>query len=312
MSAERVANALGGKQLMLLLDNCEHVIDAAARMAGALLHTNAAIRVLATSREPLRVEGEHLYRVPPLAVPAEGADDVDELLRHGAVQLFVTRARAADPHFLPDARTAAVAAAICRRLDGIPLAIELAAARGAALGIEDLALRLDDRFHLLTGGRRTALPRHQTLQATLDWSYELLSEPERVVLHRLAIFAGGFSLEAAGVVVASAEIVSSTVSRVSSPSRSSARMSVTRQTAIGCSKRHVPMPLRNWQKAVSSRWSADATPNTTGTSSSKRLQNGRHNPLPNGQRLINRGSTTFARRWTGRFRQEATARPVWP
>jgi TolB-like protein/cytochrome c-type biogenesis protein CcmH/NrfG len=108
MSAERVANALGGRQLMLLLDNCEHVIEAAARMAGALLHTNAAIRVLATSREPLRVEGEHLYRVPPLAVPAEGADDVDELLRHGAVQLFVARARAADPHFSPDRRTAAV------------------------------------------------------------------------------------------------------------------------------------------------------------------------------------------------------------
>jgi predicted ATPase/Flp pilus assembly protein TadD len=211
MSAERVANALGGKQLMLVLDNCEHVIDAAARMAGVLLHTNAAIRLLATSREPLRVEGEHLYRVPPLAVPAEGADDMDELLRHGAVQLFVTRARAADPHFSPDGGTAAVAAAICRRLDGIPLAIELAAARGAALGIEDLASRLDDRFRLLTGGRRTALPRHQTLQATLDWSYELLSEPERLVLHRLAIFAGGFGLEAAGVVAASAEIAPSAV-----------------------------------------------------------------------------------------------------
>ena len=211
MSAERVANALGGKQLMLVLDNCEHVIDAAARMAEVLLHTNAAIRLLATSREPLRVEGEHLYRVPPLAVPAEGADDMDELLRHGAVQLFVTRARAADPHFSPDGGTAAVAAAICRRLDGIPLAIELAAARGAALGIEDLASRLDDRFRLLTGGRRTALPRHQTLQATLDWSYELLSEPERVVLRRLAIFAGGFGLAAAGVVAASAEIAPSAV-----------------------------------------------------------------------------------------------------
>jgi predicted ATPase/TolB-like protein/Tfp pilus assembly protein PilF len=211
MSPERVANALGGKQLMLVLDNCEHVIDAAARMAGALLHTNAAIRVLATSREPLRVEGEHLYRVPPLAVPAEGADEVEELLRHGAVRLFVTRARAADPRFSPDARTAAVAAAICRRLDGIPLAIELAAARGAALGMEDLASRLDDRFRLLTGGLRTALPRHQTLQATLDWSYELLSEPERVVLSRLAIFAGGFGLQAAGVVAASAEIAPSAV-----------------------------------------------------------------------------------------------------
>ena len=284
-------------------------------MAQALLHTNAAIRVLATSREPLRVEGEHLYRVPPLAVPAEGADDMDELLRHGAVQLFVTRARAADPHFSPDGGTAAVAAAICRRLDGIPLAIELAAARGAALGIEDLASRLDDRFRLLTGGRRTALPRHQTLQATLDWSYELLSEPERVVLHRLAIFAGGFGSRrrvSSPRAPKSPRRLSSTVSRVSSPSRSSLRMSVTRQTTIGCLKRRVPMPLRNWPKAASSRRSADATPNTTGTSSSERRQNGRHNPLPNGQGLINRGLTTFARRWTGRFRQEATARLVWP
>ena len=128
------------------------------------------------------------------------------LLRHGAVQLFVTRVQAADPHFSPDWRTAAVAAAICRRLDGIPLAIELAAARGAALGIAEIASRLDDRFHLLTGGHRTAAPRQQTLRATLDWSYELLPEPERIVLRRLAIFAGNFTLAAAGAVATSAEI----------------------------------------------------------------------------------------------------------
>ena len=211
ISAELVANALGARQLVLVLDNCEHVIDAAANMARELLHVNSAIRVLATSREPLRTEGEYLYRVPPLAVPAEGTDDRDELLRHGAVQLFMTRARAADPHLSLNGGTPAVAAAICRRLDGIPLAIELAAARGAALGIEDLALRLDDRFHLLTGGHRTAPPRHQTLRATLDWSYELLPEPERVVLRRLAIFAAGFGLEAARVVAASAEIAPSAV-----------------------------------------------------------------------------------------------------
>jgi predicted ATPase len=211
MSAERVANALGGKQLILVLDNCEHVIEAAASMAGALLHANAAIRVLATSREPLRTEGEYLYRVPPLAVPAEDTDEVEEFLRHGAVRLFVARAQAADPRFSADRRSAAVAAAICRRLDGIPLAIELAAARGAALGIEELASRLDDRFRLLTGGRRTALPRHQTLRATLDWSYELLPEPERVVLRRLAVFVGGFTLEAAAAVAASAEITVSDV-----------------------------------------------------------------------------------------------------
>ena len=210
-SAERIANALAAKRLMLLLDNCEHVIDAAAGMASALLRANSAVRVLATSREPLRTEGESLYRVPSLTVPGEGARQIDELLRYGAVRLFVARARAIDPHFLPEGRAATAAAALCRRLDGIPLAIELAASRGAVLGIAELASRLDDRFHLLTNGHRTALPRHQTLRATLDWSYELLSEPERVVLRRLAIFAGGFSLAAASAVAASAEIAASDV-----------------------------------------------------------------------------------------------------
>ena len=119
-----------------MLDNCEHVIDAAARMAETLLRANPAARVIATSREPLRAEGEWVYRVPPLAVPAEGSPDSEDLLRYGAVRLFVERARAAEPHFSPDARIAAAIAAICRRLDGIPLAIELAAARAAALGIE--------------------------------------------------------------------------------------------------------------------------------------------------------------------------------
>jgi predicted ATPase/TolB-like protein/cytochrome c-type biogenesis protein CcmH/NrfG len=211
ISAERVANALSGKQVVLVLDNCEHVIDAAANIARVLMHANPAIRVLATSREPLRTEGEYVYRVPPLAVPAESTEDTEEMLRHGAVELFVTRARAADPRFSPDGRIAAVVAAICRRLDGIPLAIELAAARGAALGIEDLASRLDDRLQLLTGGERTAPPRQQTLRATLDWSYELLTESERLVLRRLAIFAGGFTLEAAGAIAASAEIALSDV-----------------------------------------------------------------------------------------------------
>jgi predicted ATPase len=196
---------------MLVLDNCEHVIDAAAGMAEALLRVNSAARVLATSREPLRTEGECLYRVPSLAVPAEGTEDTEQLLRYGAVRLFVARARAADQRFSSDSRIAAAIAGICRRLDGIPLAIELAAARGGVLGIPEIAARLDDRFHLLTGGRRTALPRHQTLRATLDWSYELLPEPERVILRRLAIFAGGFTLTAANAVAASAEFAASDV-----------------------------------------------------------------------------------------------------
>src|ERR1700730_18089741 len=207
----RVAAALGAKQLLLVLDNCEHVIDAAASMAEALLSANPKMHVMATSREPLRAEEEHLYRVPPLAVPAEGTEDIEDLLRYGAVRLFVSRVRATQPHFAPDQRIAPAIAAICRRLDGIALAIELAPARAAALGVEEVAAHLDDRFHLLTGGRRTALPRHQTLRSTLDWSYELLSEAERVVFCRLSIFAGSFVLAEATAVAESAEIAESGV-----------------------------------------------------------------------------------------------------
>jgi DNA-binding winged helix-turn-helix (wHTH) protein len=194
ISPERVANMLGAKRLLLVLDNCEHVVAAATEIAETLLRCNSTMRVLATSREPLRAEGECLYRVPPLAVPAQGMEDVEEVLRHSSVRLFVARACVTDPHFRADGPSAAAAAVICRRLDGIPLAIELAAARGAALGIAEIAARLDDRFHLLTSGHRRALPRHQTLRATLDWSYELLPESERFALRRLAIFAGGFTL----------------------------------------------------------------------------------------------------------------------
>jgi predicted ATPase/DNA-binding winged helix-turn-helix (wHTH) protein len=211
VSPERVANALASKQLLLVLDNCEHLVAAAASMAEALLRANPAGRVLATSREPLRAEGECLYRVPPLAVPAEGSRDTEDPLRYGAVRLFVARARAAEPQFSADGHVATVIAAICRHLDGIPLAIELAAARTNALGVEELASRLDDRFRLLTGGRRSALPRHQTLRATLDWSYELLPEPERVVLRRLSIFAGEFTLEAASTVAAIDELAGSDI-----------------------------------------------------------------------------------------------------
>ena len=196
-SPERVAAALGAKRVLLVLDNCEHVIEAAARMAAALLTANPHARVMATSREPLRAPGEYVYRVLSLELPAEGAQEREDLLEAAAVKLFVARARAVDLRFSPDARGAVIAGAVCRRLDGIPLAIELAAARTATLGLEELAVRLDDRFRLLTGGHRTALPRHQTLRATLDWSYELLSERERVVLQRLAVFAGSFVLEAA-------------------------------------------------------------------------------------------------------------------
>ncbi|HYZ48157.1 MAG TPA: winged helix-turn-helix domain-containing protein, partial [Sphingomonas sp.] len=208
VSAEHVANALSGKELLLVLDNCEHVVAAAAIMAEALLRACPSVHVIATSREPLKAEGEWLSPVPSLAVPTEAAAEEGDPLGYGAVRLFLDRAQAVDPHFAPDERLVVLIAAICRRLDGIPLAIELAAARAATLGIEGLAARLDDRFELLTGGRRTALPRHQTLRATLDWSYGLLAEPERIVLRRLAVFAGVFNLEAASAVVASLDISS--------------------------------------------------------------------------------------------------------
>jgi predicted ATPase/DNA-binding winged helix-turn-helix (wHTH) protein len=208
ISPQRVSQALAHRHLLLILDTCEHVIEAAAAMAEALLQAGAGVRIITTSREPLRAEGEQIYSVPPLAVPVvEGADP----WQFGAVALFVVRSRAGGAHVPEDQRTAPVIASICRQLDGIPLAIELAGARAATLGIEGLVAGLEDRFHLLTGGRRTALPRHQTLQAMLDWSYALLSEAERVVLRRLAVFAGPFSLVAARAVVAGSEISPSEV-----------------------------------------------------------------------------------------------------
>jgi predicted ATPase/DNA-binding winged helix-turn-helix (wHTH) protein len=211
VSTERVAAALGTTQVLLLLDNSEHLIEAAARIVEALLRAGPAPRVLVTSREPLRAENEYLYRVPPLAVPAEGNRDVEDVLRHGAVKLFVSRALAADPRYAPDTRLAETVAAICRHLDGIPLAIELAASHVAAFGVEGIAARLDDRFRLLKGGHRTALPRHQTLRATLDWSYELLDESERVVFRRLGLFAGAFPLDAASEVAADSTMSASEV-----------------------------------------------------------------------------------------------------
>jgi predicted ATPase/DNA-binding winged helix-turn-helix (wHTH) protein len=208
-SVESVVQALAGRRLLLVLDTCEHVIEVAASMAEAALGSGSELRVLATSREALSAEGEWIYPVPPLAVPAADREPGD-FFEYGAIRLFMERARAADPLFAWDEVLAELTAAICRRLDGIPLAIELAAARAPALGVEGLAVHLDDRFDLLTGGRRTALPRHQTLRATLDWSYELLTEPEREILQRLAVFAGAFIIEAVRAVVTGPELSAST------------------------------------------------------------------------------------------------------
>ena len=195
--ARRVAQALGSRRLLLVLDTCEHVVNAAAELAEAILWTAPAIAIIATSREPLRVDGEQIYLVAPLAVPTmEG----EERHLYGAAELFAVRSREAGAKVPDDSRIALVIADICRHLDGIPLAIELAAARAATLGVTELAAHLDDRFNLLTSGRRAAQQRHQTLRATLDWSFDLLSEAERVILRRLATFAGAFNLEAASAV----------------------------------------------------------------------------------------------------------------
>ena len=188
------------KQLLLVLDNCEHVIDAAGSLTEALVRGCPGVTVLATSREALAVEGEVLRPLRSLAVPDESATTV-EAAGVAAVQLFADRARAVRPEFALDDTTTPVVADICRQLDGMPLAIELASARVGALTVGEIARRLDQRFRLLTGGRRTALERHQTLRGTVDWSYELLDELEARVFNRSAAFAGGFVLEAAEEVV---------------------------------------------------------------------------------------------------------------
>lgn len=194
LSLAHVAHEMHGKQMLIVLDNCEHVVETAAAMADVLAAASDGIRVLATSREALRARDEVVYQVPPLDVPSP-ENRSDEVLQAGAVQLFLSRARAIDPHFSSDERSVFLTGEVCRRLDGIPLAIELAAARAAALGIEVLAARLDDRLGILSGGCRTALPRQQTLKATLDWSYRLLNETERVILRRLGVFVDTFTFD---------------------------------------------------------------------------------------------------------------------
>ena len=195
--SDALLDYLRPKSLLLVLDNCEHLLEAAAALAEQLLRECPGLRILATSREGLGLSGEALQVIPPLAVPApRGAAPPDELLRFEAVQLFAERAADVHPEFRVTERNAGAVQEICRRLDGIPLAIELAAARARAMAVDQIAARLDDRFRLLTGGSRTALPRHQTLRGVLDWSYQLLSDPERVLLRRLSVFAGGFTLHA--------------------------------------------------------------------------------------------------------------------
>jgi non-specific serine/threonine protein kinase len=199
-----LAEALGPKRLLLVLDNCEHLLDPCARLADPLLRACPHLRVLATSRTPLGVDGEAVWRVAPLGLPRPAAGGAPPpaagLLRSEAGRLFAERAAAAQPGFAVTDRNAPAVAAICARLDGLPLALELAAARVRTLPVDELLTRLEDRFRLLTGGGRTAPPRRQTLRAAVDWSYDLLSADERSLFGRLAVFAGGFALDAAEAV----------------------------------------------------------------------------------------------------------------
>jgi predicted ATPase/class 3 adenylate cyclase len=203
--SEIIVAAIGTRSMLLVLDNCEHVIDACAKLADALLRNCPRIVLLATSREPLGIDGEYVHRVPSLETPEAGSD-ADAIRTSEAVQLFTDRAA---QHGVPtawDEQAISVVGRICRRLDGIPLAIELGAARLRVMSVTELDARLDQRFSILTGGSRTSLPRQQTLLAVVDWSWELLNAAERCVFARLSVFAGGFDLAAAEAVAACADV----------------------------------------------------------------------------------------------------------
>jgi predicted ATPase/DNA-binding CsgD family transcriptional regulator len=199
--SDTVADVLADRQLLLIVDNCEHLVGAAAGLVDRLLDSCPEVRILATSREALGVEGEVRWLVPPLSAPApEDTPSSEELEAYGSVRLFVERAGGHEPSFSLSPHNALTVAEICRRLEGIPLAIELAAARIGTLSLQQILERLEDSLKLLTGGGRTTVPRQQTLKGTLDWSYDLLFEPERGLFRRLSTFAGGWTLEASEAV----------------------------------------------------------------------------------------------------------------
>jgi predicted ATPase/class 3 adenylate cyclase len=204
---EALEKHVGNRQLLLVLDNCEHLVRACAELAKQLLQAGPRLKILASSREHLHVAGETTYSVPGLAVPEPSQIITPAALpQYESARLFIDRAKAAQPGLQVTEQIAAAIGEICRRLDGIPLAIELAAARVRALSVTEIAARLGDRFRLLTSGDRTALPRQQTLRALIDWSHDLLTETERILFRRLAVFAGGWTLEAAEAVASGDEV----------------------------------------------------------------------------------------------------------
>ncbi|WP_438396277.1 ATP-binding protein [Caballeronia sp. DA-9] len=205
LSLARIGEKISGPRMLFVIDNCEQVLRAAAELAESLTSIGNETRVIATSRGPIAAVNERIYRVEPLPVPPQ-TDFTDDVVKCSAVQLFYSHARGLDALFQSDEHSHELIHTICRRLDGIPLAIELAAARASILGVETLATRLDDRFRVLTGGSRSTLPQHQTLRATFDWSYALLNETERATLRRLSIFPAGFTMPAAVAVASDASL----------------------------------------------------------------------------------------------------------
>jgi predicted ATPase/DNA-binding SARP family transcriptional activator len=199
---ETLCATLRSRRVLLILDNCEHLVASCAEVVTVLLRSCPHLRIFATSREALSIAGETVWYVPPLAAPPLGHRDLATLANYDSVRLFVDRARAASPRFTLAEANAAAVLQVCHRLDGLPLAIELAAARLGTLTVHSIAARLDDSIVLLTGGSRTALPRQQTLRATIDWSYSLLAEDARCLLRRLSVFAGGWTIKAAAAVCA--------------------------------------------------------------------------------------------------------------
>jgi predicted ATPase/DNA-binding XRE family transcriptional regulator len=198
--SDHLVDWLRDKHLLLVIDNCEHVLETCGSLVAELLRRCPDVRVLATSREVLAIDGETLHRVDPLAVPGIAVVSADTARESDAVQLFVERASAAAQGFNVTDQNAAAVVEVCRRLDGLPLALELTAARLRVLSVHDVARRLDQRFELLTGGHRDGLARHRTLRALVDWSYDLLDEPERELFEQLSVFTGGWTLDAAEAV----------------------------------------------------------------------------------------------------------------
>src|SRR6266849_1095712 len=204
--ADAVLRALQRSECLLIIDNCEHLVEACAALVDRLLRECAEVRILATSRQALGVDGETVWSVSPLPLPGAGLTGSDEIGASAAIRLFCDRARSALPSFALTDLNAGQVARICQRLDGIPLAIELAAARMNVLNPDEMLHQLDDRFRVLRGGHRATSSRQQTLRATLDWSYELLTSSERVLLRRVAVFQGGWTLEAAESVCTAATL----------------------------------------------------------------------------------------------------------